>query len=281
MKQVKVVIFDIIFGILVCLLCISLSIKEIIVQTVNDSAIGHAAAIRIMDVIFEEFPDTPLDTMIDLQEAIGNSKTLDTITGKYIDVVSDAISNDQLPEYPDISNDLVTLAEETITTMEDYLGIEISTSQQNAILSQLLEKNQDIETSIQMYINSLINTSYFADVQSMLMKVYRFITSWIFKIILLIFLITIVYLIVSCKRPTDKALFHLGVPVFVDGILIAWIIPNIAQNIGLKLTNHLLGQAMFINTSMMQIIGMIALVLGVALMLASKIIYHKKTTSLK
>ena len=278
MKQGKVILFDIIVGVIVCLMCISFSAKDMIVQTVNEGAIGHAVAIRIMDVVDEAFPDTPIDTLVDIQEALGNSEALDTITGKYIDAMSDAISNNQVPQYPDISNDLVTLANETINTTENHLNIEISESQQQVILSQLLEKNQDIESSIQTYTDSLINTSYLPDVQSMLMKMYQFITSWVFRFILLIVLIMSVYLIVSWKQSLNKIMMHLGIPVFIVGIVVAWIIPSIAQSIGFELTNHFLGRAMYINTGMMQIIGMIVLVIGIALVLISKIVQRQKQT---
>ena len=276
MKQGKVILFDIIVGVIVCLMCISFSAKDMIVQTVNEGAIGHAVAIRIMDVVDEAFPDTSIDTLVDIQEALGNSEALDTITGKYIDAMSDAISNNQVPQYPDISNDLVTLANETINTTENHLNIEISESQQQVILSQLLEKNQDIESSIQTYTDSLINTSYLPAVQSMLMKMYQFITSWIFRFILLIVLIMSVYLIVFWKQSLNKIMMHLGIPVFIVGIVVAWIIPSIAQSIGFELTNHFLGRTMYINASMMQIIGMIVLVIGSALVLVSKIIQHQK-----
>lgn len=276
MKQGKVILFDIIVGVIVCLMCISFSAKDMIVQTVNEGAIGHAVAIRIMDVVDEAFPDTPIDTLVDIQEALGNSEALDTITGKYIDAMSDAISNNQVPQYPDISNDLVTLANETINTIENHLNIEISESQQQVILSQLLEKSQDIESSIQTYTDSLINTSYLPAVQSMLMKMYQFITSWIFRFILLIVLIMSVYLIVSWKQSLNKIMMHLGIPVFIVGIAVVWIIPSIVQSIGFELTNHFLGRTMYINTSMMQIIGMIVLVIGIALVLTSKIIQRQK-----
>ena len=276
MKQGKVILFDIIVGVIVCLMCISFSAKDMIVQTVNEGAIGHAVAIRIMDVVDEAFPDTPIDTLVDIQEALGNSEALDTITGKYIDAMSDAISNNQVPQYPDISNDLVTLANETINTIENHLNIEISESQQQVILSQLLEKSQDIESSIQTCTDSLINTSYLPDVQSMLMKMYQFITSWIFRFILLIVLIMSVYLIVSWKQSLNKIMMHLGIPVFIVGIVVVWIIPSIAQSIGFELTNHFLGRTMYINTSMMQIIGMIVFVIGIALVLVSKIIQRQK-----
>lgn len=276
MKQGKVILFDIIVGVVVCLMCISFSAKDMIVQTVNEGAIGHAVAIRIMDVVDEAFPDTPIDTLVDIQEALGNSEALDTITGKYIDAMSDAISNNQVPQYPDISNDLVTLANETINTIENHLNIEISESQQQVILSQLLEKSQDIESSIQTYTDSLINTSYLPAVQSMLMKMYQFITSWIFRFILLIVLIMSVYLIVFWKQSLNKIMMHLGIPVFIVGIVVAWIIPSIAQSIGFELTNHFLGRAMYINTGMMQIIGMIVLVIGIALILVSKVVQRHK-----
>ncbi len=276
MKQGKVILFDIIVGVVVCLMCISFSAKDMIVQTVNEGAIGHAVAIRIMDVVDEAFPDTPIDTLVDIQDALGSSEALDTITGKYIDAMSDAISNNQVPQYPDISNDLVTLANETINTIENHLNIEISELQQQVILSQLLEKSQDIESSIQTYTDSLINTSYLPDVQSMLMKMYQFITSWIFRFILLIVLIISVYLIVSWKQSLNKIMMHLGIPVFIVGIVVAWIIPSIAQSIGFELTNHFLGRAMYINTDMMQIIGMIVLVIGIALILVSKVVQRHK-----
>lgn len=276
MKQGKVILFDIIVGVVVCLMCISFSAKDMIIQTVNEGAIGQAVAIRIMDVVDEAFPDTPIDTLVDIQEALGNSEALDTITGKYIDAMSDAISNNQVPQYPDISNDLVTLANETINTIENHLNIEISESQQQVILSQLLEKSQDIESSIQTYTDSLINTSYLPAVQSMLMKMYQFITSWIFRFILLIVLIMSVYLIVFWKQSLNKIMMHLGIPVFIVGIVVAWIIPSIAQSIGFELTNHFLGRAMYINTGMMQIIGMIVLVIGIALILVSKVVQRHK-----
>ena len=279
MKQGKVILFDIIVGVIVCLMCISFSAKHMIVQTVNEGAIGHAVAIRIMDVVDEAFTDTPIDTLVDIQEALGNSEALDTITGKYIDAMSDAISNNQVPQYPDISNDLVTLANETINTIENHLNIEISKSQQQVILSQLLEKSQDIESSIQTYTDSLINTSYLPDVQSMLMKMYQFITSWIFRFILLIVLIISVYLIVSWKQSLNKIMMHLGIPVFIVGIVVAWIITSIAQSIGFELTNHFLGRTMYINTGMMQIIGMIVLVTGIALILVSKVVQRHKQRS--
>ena len=278
MKQGKVILIDIIVGVIVCLMCISFSAKDMIVQTVNEGAIGHAVAIRIMDVVDEAFPDTPIDTLVDIQEALGNSEALDTITGKYIDAMSNDISNNQVPQYHDISNDLVTLANEMINTIENHLNIEISESQQQVILSQLLEKSQDIESSIQTYTDSLINTSYLPDVQSMLMKMYQFITSWIFRFILLIALIMSVYLIVSWKQSLNKIMMHLGIPVFIVGIVVAWIIPSIAQSIGFELTNHFLGRTMYINTGMMQIIGMIVLVIGIALILVSKIIQRQKQT---
>ena len=41
MKQGKVILFDIIVGVIVCLMCISFSAKDMIVQTVNEGAIGH------------------------------------------------------------------------------------------------------------------------------------------------------------------------------------------------------------------------------------------------
>jgi len=276
MKQGKVILFDIIVGFIVCLMCISFSAKDMIVQTVNEGAIGRAVAIRIMDVVDEAFPDTSIDTLVDIQEALGNSEVLDTITGMYIDAMSDAISNNQVPQYPDISNDLVTLANETINTIENHLNIEINESQQQVILSQLLEKSQDIESSIQTYTDSLINTSYLPAVQSMLMKMYQFITSWVFRFILLIVLIMSVYLIVSWKQSLNKIMMHLGIPVFIVGIVVAWIIPSIAQSIGFELTNHFLGRAMYINTGMVQIIGMIVLVIGIALVLTSKIIQRQK-----
>lgn len=276
MKQGKVILFDIIVGVIVCLMCISFSAKDMIVQTVNEGAIGHAVAIRIMDVVDEAFPDTPIDTLVDIQEALGNSEALDTITGKYIDAMSDAISNNQVPQYPDISNDLVTLANETINTTENHLNIEISESQQQVILSQLLEKNQDIESSIQTYTDSLINTNYLPDVQSMLMKMYQFITSWVFRFILLIVLIMSVYLIVSWKQSLNKIMMHLGIPVFIVGIVVAWIIPSIAQSIGFELTNHFLGRTMYINASMMQTLRMMILVIGSALILVSKVVQRHK-----
>ena len=110
----------------------------------------------------------------------------------------------------------------------------------------------------------------------MLMKIYQFITSWIFRVILLIVLIMSVYLIVSWKQSLNKIMIHLGIPVFIVGIVVAWIIPSIAQSIGFELTNHFLGRAMYINTGMVQIIGMIVLVIGIALVLTSKIIQRQK-----
>ncbi len=100
--------------------------------------------------------------------------------------MSDVISNNQVLRYPDISNDVVTLANETIDTIENHLNIEISESSQQDILSKLLEKSQDIESSIQTFTDSFINTSYLPDVQSMFMQMYQFITSWGFRFILLI-----------------------------------------------------------------------------------------------
>ena len=122
-------------------------------------------------------------------------------------------------------------------------------------------------------------SSYLPDVQSMLMKMYQFITSWIFRFILLIVLIISVYLIVSWKQSLNKIMMHLGILVFIVGIVVAWIIPSIAQSIGFELTNHFLGRTMYINTGMMQIIGMIVLVTGIALILVSKIVQRHKQRS--
>ncbi|OUQ13614.1 hypothetical protein B5E87_05830 [Massilimicrobiota sp. An142] len=60
------------------------------------------------------------------------------------------------------------------------------------------------------------------------------------------------------------------------GIVVAWVIPSIAQSIGFELTNHFLGRAMYINTGMMQIIGMIVLVIVIVLVLILKIIQRQK-----
>ena len=69
---------------------------------------------------------------------------------------------------------------------------------------------------------------------------------------------------------------HLGMPAFIVGIVVACIVPSITKSIGFELTNHFLGRAMYINTGMMQIIGMIVLVIGIALVLTSKIIQRHK-----
>lgn len=71
-------------------------------------------------------------------------------------------------------------------------------------------------------------------------------------------------------------MIHIEIPMRTAGIFIAWIIPAILQSIGIKLTNYFLGHAMFINASRMQIICMFTFVLGIALILISKFVHHKK-----
>ena len=193
MKKIIIYITNIFIFILFLILTVSLTIKDITIDTVHKTTIST----NIKENIKKEYPEI---------EQI-EDKEIKNVISKYIDVIA--------------RNEDITITDEVENILNKY---NISEEQKDEIISKVNEKNDEIiETVKKEYVPS--------EREKFMLSVYKFLDSNILRVIIIILIFLFFILIVSLQKSLYKWMKEIGSDLIIVGLSIIFILPNVITKI--------------------------------------------------
>ena len=139
--QKREIRFSVIGKVLTAFLCLSifligllLCIKPVSVNVIRQAFIDDAVRFRVNDVIYDEYPDLEIDSLIVIDEEVGNSPQLNLVVAKYLDALGKFIGDGEEFISSSTSKNFEEMNLEIIHTLEDELGYEIIETKQEEIM---------------------------------------------------------------------------------------------------------------------------------------------------
>ena len=181
-----------------------------VVHDVADEALDNTLAYRVMDVVFEEFPEASIDQLGDVQEAITKNPAIKDITVKYIDAMCKAIAEDEVFHSPDIYAEIKQLVDENMEAIENNIGVQIIQSQKEEIYEKLNEQKINIEETLQRATYNMVSSSYQNNIRSVLIKIFLIIDSLYFRLFCIILMALSILGLFYLKRSIVKTFFTIS-----------------------------------------------------------------------
>ena len=119
MKKFLCILISDIVAIMLVLLAINLTIKDILVDTISEIIIKREISDMVTDIIYRECPDINSVDIMKIDEVIQNSSEVKDITDKYFSNIMGAI-NENDDDYLDIDDELENLIENNRDKLEDF-----------------------------------------------------------------------------------------------------------------------------------------------------------------
>lgn len=190
LKKGRLVIVSVCEAILVCLLFISLTFKTICVKTISDNYMNLSITNQIIDFVIDNYTDITNDQLKSLQNDLMDSKELYRFNEQAFDQAIFNIKNKNTFNIDDNTIEEFTVT--CITLIEKNLDRNLNSIEQNKIKTLL--KNDSLWSRFSQNINKKINN------ESFFIKLYDLSNMWLFKIVIVIFiLLGILYIFMKGK----------------------------------------------------------------------------------
>lgn len=276
-KKVLIIVLEVILLLSLGCFAIGCTAKEMVVNVIANEALDDTVAYRVMDIVFEEFPDANINQLGNVQEAITKNPAIKEITSKYIDEMCRAIAENEVFDSPDIDVEIMQLVDENMEAIENNIGVQISQSQRNEIYEKLNEQKTEIEGTLQQVTYNMVSSSYQSNIRSVLIKVFLIIDTLYFKLSCIILAVLSILGLFYLKKSTVKTLLQLSITVIVVGFSLAFIFPTIFERLGMNLTNKFLGRTLIVDFSLFKKFGYVYCIVGIILCLLYLILKKKFT----
>lgn len=257
-----ITILLIVFGLVI-------NIKSFVVN-IADGVIKNELKTNIVEVI-ENYPnyEIPKESIKEIEKQIDNNQTIKEIINKYYDKVIDVLSSNNSVEI-NIKEDMKYLLDNSEEILKDY-GVTLSSEEKDALLS--IVASDEINTIVNDSVNEVKN-NLSSDLK-MAIDIYNFITSTIFKIILIV-LVAIALLLISLLYKNYYGwLFNFGVSAIIVGVFYGMIAPLIFNQ---TIANLISENKIIISLTTLNIYGYILLSLGIISIIIKILIVKKATT---
>uniref|UniRef100_UPI00402A62C8 hypothetical protein n=1 Tax=Thomasclavelia ramosa TaxID=1547 RepID=UPI00402A62C8 len=264
-NKILIIVVEVILFLSLGCFAIGYTAKEMVINVITDEAIDDAIAHRVMDIVFEEFPEANTYQLGNVQEAITKNPAIKKITLKYIDVMCSTIAKDEVFHSPNIDEEIKQLVDENMEVIEKYIGVKISESQRVEIYQKLNEQKADIEETLEQVTYSLVSDSYQNDIRSTLVKTFMAIDSVYFKLTCIVLIVMNILGLFYLKKPITKPILQISITLMGVGSLLAFIVPNLFEKLGMDITNRFLGRTMIVDFASLKNFGYVYCLIGLIL----------------
>lgn len=253
--KIKIIMISICASLVLCLLSLGFSLRSICVNTLSDVNINPNIANRIDDIVFDNFTGLTNQQLLNIQEDIKNSKALYKINGYYFDQAVNYILNDKKIETNQENMD--AFIDEVISIIESHINQELSQESRQAMISQIQEKInfKNIYISVVDGLKSSLSVK-----GKLMIRIYQMMTSLIFKMILVVILIGVLYEL--SKFSEHRLFFMIVAGIFIMASLMDYLIVLVINQLSSFLSIRLIGQSMTIQLDRLFIAAIIYLSLG-------------------
>lgn len=184
------IIVSIVAAILVCLLSVSLTFKTICVKTISDNYMNISITNQIIDFVIDHYTDITNQQLKSLQNDLVDSHELYRFNEQAFDQAVYNIEKQDTFYIDDETVENFTIT--CIELIEKNLNRTLSSSEQQEI-ADLLE-NDSLWSRFFQNLNEKISS------KSFFIKIYIFSNTYLFKIILMIFILGLIVLIMKEER---------------------------------------------------------------------------------
>lgn len=246
------------------------SLKGILINTA-DTIIKKEISNKVVDEIKNYKSEEISEEVINqVKDTINNNKEIKKIMDTYYDKVIDILVNES-NERIDITNDLNTMIDEGEKILNDN-GITITKEEKQELLSMVStdEVNNVVNNTIIEVKENLTGET------KVVLNAYQFLTSNIFKLILISLIVITLLLIALLKKSYYKWLSNFGGASIVTGIVVGFLLPLLINTIlssvemdGIEISTTFLNTYGYI----MIIVGILSIILNIVI---SKLIERSK-----
>ncbi len=257
MKKIFNFLITIFILVLISLLCISFSAKEIIVNTLSEGIVKKEISSKVVDYVKEYYDDIDYETLEKLETGIANNDNINKITEKYFNNITGVITNDSEVRLPDTKEEILDLINQNEYILEEN-NIEITNEEKNQIADKLTSDGkldkiyENVVTEIK---NDLSNEEKIA------IDLYNKITSDTFRWFAISIIIILVLLIALIKKSVYKWTYNLAISFALSGVLITFLIPFIIDIISSDLSSGILSSPLDININLLTNLGYVCFAL--------------------
>lgn len=270
LKKTTIILTDILMLFSLCMCILSYSIRDIVIGAISQEEVGVQASNYLMDAVVEEFPDEDIDILINVQNDLAKSSSLESITSKYIDAF---FLNPDSP-YPDTTQDLNQLIEESIVIIEDNLNIQLTDTQKTTLSTEIMSQSQKVLNALQTYTISFVNQGN--STTNMLIQLYKVIDSLMFKCVFIFIIALLVYILYKLKKSVKDVMFHIGIVLLIGGVLYALILPTVGQSLWWEISNRFLGRTISADFTFLQYVGLLLVFISLVILVIINTRYNKK-----
>ena len=187
MKKILAILLKILLPLILILLTMSFIIENIAVKTISNDIITKRIEGYMLDEIINKVDD---DKFFEIAEKIENSKYIEKITQKYLDVISSNSSN--------MNYENIDITEEINLILEKDLENELPEDIKNNVINYMSEKSAELQNRLEIWLEEPVIE---------ILNIYSIYTNFAFRISLIVLcIIDIIGLILLEKYNSLKSI---------------------------------------------------------------------------
>ena len=256
MRKLLIVLLDIVLIGSIAVLFGSMSLNQVVTNTITTEAIGNVVSQKMADVVKEYYPDVDETKVAEVQQELESSSTVNDVTDKYLQSVVDAMTTGEDVQLPNMSDDINQIIDENTSTIEDELGVQMTDEQKQQIKNEATQKSNEIQSRLENEANSYIQDD--SQPLTKVLKTYQTVQSTSFQVIVGI-MIAVACLLIILLSSFSSGLQNIGGSAMISAIGMIFVVPTLFNSV----VQHYIGQSMNIDFSQMTHYGYVIAIVGV------------------
>lgn len=246
------------------MLLLSLTVKQVISESVKETEIVSEMSDRMYSLMFENTVlknsagNNDLKASFQADEHANNAVSMivaQTLTKELDQAVSDVIN--QLKENGTLSNQEASMAEQGLKSQTDTISEELNRYAKN-VYEGLTAENTPV---------------------AKILSYYRIFVSIGFRIVMLLLILVLMLLTAKLTKKNVNALYLIGAEQIVAGSIVSFVISNALSSIVMELSNSYLKTSVLIERAPFEKAGSYSIVLGILLIASAMFAAFKKSAT--
>lgn len=268
MKKTTIIVLNIVLFFLICILGLNLTVRPIMLDAVVKGGVGHPAAVRLMDVVFQNFPAASVGQLGQIQTKLENERALKEMTGIYMDsAINAAVDKRPMPAI-DMLDQINSMAGEALADIEGVMG----GGTDHELRQQLIKVSGEISDTIYDYVQAILDGS--GPVRH-LITAYWLLASAGCRIVSGIGIILAFGILFLLKKGPLSVMAACKWSILLSGLCLGVCIPLLISNLWPVLVNRFLGgRGGAINSSILRNTGLSIMDAGIIFSIAAALHKH-------
>ena len=215
-KFLKFILTFVLF-VLITILCLSFSLKEVVIDTLSKEVVSGKIVEEVTDLI-RNYVGDDYSTLHKLEENIKNSDAIYNITNEYIDsITKDVISNNDIKNI-DANKYIEKIIDENKEVLEEN-GVHITKDNLEKIKEELDNNKLD-----NIYVNVVNNVkNNITKEEKGFIRMYNKFITPSFRFIIFICIIITIILIAFIKKTYYRWMYNLSIALILSGIILSFV----------------------------------------------------------